>query len=261
VNSAVKLDAIVDSRISQDGRKATGQAARAAATFRLTCLSLLLPEPTRYKAGEKMVNPKSYLVELLEKGGGDSSKSYLSELIMKVLAPSMPDYLLEDTKADIEIMLTLKDREQLKRQLESHTQLLQEIKENVRKTHIGTPYPEMVYAFLGKLYAWIDDIGRLVISAIENKKLDSKKYRDLQNTRDSIFNQWCFILRAEADSSAEKSKQLEKELSEADLASTKPVEIKQNATPAKHWKIIAWAKELYGLTIERITKAYLDKYG
>ena len=160
------------------------------AAFRLTCLSLLLPEPARYKSVEKMDNPKSYLVGLLENGGWDSSKSYLSELIMKVLAPSMPDYLLEDTKADIEIMLTLKDREQLKRQLENHTHRLQEIKENVRKTHIGTPYPEMVYAFLEKLYAWIDDIGRLVISAIENKKLDSKKYRDLQNTRDSLFNQW-----------------------------------------------------------------------
>jgi len=47
----------------------------------------------------------------------------------------------------------------------------------------------------------------------------------------------------------------------ADLASTKPEETKQNVTPAKHWKIIAWAKELYGMTIERITKAYLDKYG
>jgi len=56
----------------------------------------------------------------------------------------------------------------------------------------------------------------------------------------------------------------EKEL-EADLATTKQVETKQNATPTKHWKIIAWfkglSKELYGLTIERITKAYLDKYG
>jgi hypothetical protein len=41
----------------------------------------------------------------------------------------------------------------------------------------------------------------------------------------------------------------------------KPEETKQNVTPAKHWKIIAWAKELCGLAIERITKAYLDKYG
>ncbi|MGD1042160.1 MAG: hypothetical protein ABR913_03740 [Sedimentisphaerales bacterium] len=40
-----------------------------------------------------------------------------------------------------------------------------------------------------------------------------------------------------------------------------PAETKQNVTPAKHWKITAWAKELYGMTIERITKAYLDKYG
>jgi hypothetical protein len=41
----------------------------------------------------------------------------------------------------------------------------------------------------------------------------------------------------------------------------KPVEAGQNAASVKHWKIIAWAKEFYGLTIERITKAYLDKYG
>ncbi len=35
----------------------------------------------------------------------------------------------------------------------------------------------------------------------------------------------------------------------------------QNAAPVKHWRIIAWFKELYGLTIERIAKAFLDKYG
>jgi len=46
---------------------------------------------------------------------------------------------------------------------------------------------------------------------------------------------------------------------------SKPAESEQNAIPAKRWRI--WtkfkglAKELYGLSIERITKAYLDKYG
>jgi len=45
----------------------------------------------------------------------------------------------------------------------------------------------------------------------------------------------------------------------------KPAKPEQNTTPAKRWGIIIWCKglvrELYGLTIERITKAYLDKYG
>ncbi len=44
------------------------------------------------------------------------------------------------------------------------------------------------------------------------------------------------------------------------IGSVQQVE-KASQAPAKHWKIIAWAKELYGLAIERITKAYLDKYG
>ncbi len=51
----------------------------------------------------------------------------------------------------------------------------------------------------------------------------------------------------------------------------KPAEIERDITPAKRWWIRGWlwirawfkglGKELYGLTIERITKAYLDKYG
>jgi len=59
-----------------------------------------------------------------------------------------------------------------------------------------------------------------------------------------------------------------KEISQAartDLTPKKPAEADQKATPAKRGKIITWikglAKEFYGLTIERITKAYLDKYG
>lgn len=50
-----------------------------------------------------------------------------------------------------------------------------------------------------------------------------------------------------------------------DLTPEKPAETEQNTTPAKRRGIIIWCKglvrELYGLTIERITKAYLDKYG
>ena len=45
----------------------------------------------------------------------------------------------------------------------------------------------------------------------------------------------------------------------------KPAEIKQDIAPAKRRGARKWIKrlgrELYGLTIERITKAYLDKYG
>jgi hypothetical protein len=43
----------------------------------------------------------------------------------------------------------------------------------------------------------------------------------------------------------------------------KPAEKEEDATPDKHRGIRAWVwlKELYGLTIERLFKAYLDKYG
>ena len=44
-----------------------------------------------------------------------------------------------------------------------------------------------------------------------------------------------------------------------------PAETKNDITPAKRRGVLTWVKglvrELYGLTIERITKAYLDKYG
>jgi len=49
------------------------------------------------------------------------------------------------------------------------------------------------------------------------------------------------------------------------LVKKEPAEPEQKTTPAKRRGIIIWCKglvrELYGLTIERITKAYLDKYG
>jgi len=45
----------------------------------------------------------------------------------------------------------------------------------------------------------------------------------------------------------------------------KPAETEQDITPAKcrgSWnRVKGFGKEIYGLTIERITKAYLDKYG
>ena len=173
-----------------------------------------------------MYNSKSYLAEILDKGPRDNSKNYLLELITKALAPSTPDYLLEDTKADIETILLLKDKEKLKPFLERHTQRLHETKEYLRKEHIGRPYPEIVDAFLDKFYAWIDDIDHWVIDAIENWKLSNKKYRELQNTRDSLYNRWCVILRAETDFFEEKRKQAEKriresekKLSETELAS------------------------------------------
>ena len=45
----------------------------------------------------------------------------------------------------------------------------------------------------------------------------------------------------------------------------KPAETERDTAPTKRRGVWTWVKvlgrELYGLTIERITKAYLDKYG
>ena len=140
----------------------------------------------------------------------------------------------------------------------------QDFKELRRHSQLIMLVQPLINDVVVDLLAQMPDEGRLVRDKFEELLNQAKLVDDLREkaSEDVPFEDstllrlaWEFILMLQRI--AQKGSQ--------DLTSKEPAEAEQNIAPAKRRGIRAWfkglAKELYGLTIERVTKAYLDKYG
>jgi hypothetical protein len=138
--------------------------------------------------------------------------------------------------------------------LDNFTQRQQAIKETLRKEFIGTPWPQKADDFLTGYYAWVDKVDQWIIDGIESGKANWKKYRELRNEVEGLFNRQIVFDRARSDRAREKITQLTQELRDKQAASGQ----KKGKKPKPQAQEGEWSKPMSKAKMMRVLR--LDSY-
>jgi len=176
-----------------------------------------------------------------------------------------------DPNRDISIVAT-----EVLRELDEWTTVTESGRFQIRTGHKGELY-QLIHKLLHVCYEEyiktnscdLRDILRLIVSDALGDSFEQWLFlKDNMISKDADYV--ISIARLEDSGTVDAARTLRKALEmlgakNADSANKKPAEKEPEIPPTKWRRIWTWVKgmprEIYGITIERITKAWLDKYG